>query len=124
MLTLTAANSPPIICGPRAAADLSVLCGSASEWAPQSTRYRATLKVVLRIGGEHVAATAHGWFVRGLSPDGWAGARWIGLSDANDTRAQYRSEVDLRSAGFQSSSDVAHAMLFVARPSANPRLGL
>lgn len=114
VLTLTAAGSPPIVCHPRDPADLSMLCGSAAEWIPHTARYEATLEVVLSVEGERVSATAKGAFIIGVSPAGWGGAEWVGLTDANDTSAQFRSVASLHEVGFQAGSDVAQATLFVA----------
>ena len=93
-LTLTTAGRAPIVCHPEGASDLSLFCGSATAWSPRSARYLATLDVELRAAdGATAHATAQGSFVRGLqrSADGWGGAEWIGLTDANDTAAQFRS---------------------------------
>lgn len=65
-----------------------------------------------------VRATAHGLFTRGLQRgadvENWGGASWIGLSNSNDTAAQYRSVVSLRSFGLNDSASIVHATLFVA----------
>ena len=114
VLTLTAAGRPPIVCHPRDPADLSMLCGSAAEWSPHTARYEAALEVVLSVEGERVSATAKGSFITGLSPAGWGGAEWVGLTDANDTSAQFRSVASLHEVGFRAGSDVAQATLFVA----------
>ena len=92
-LTLTTASQPPIVCRPTADSDLSLVCGDAKSWSSHPARYTVTLDVVLRSGGGTARASVQGWFIRGLqqSPAGWGGAEWIGLSNANDTAAQYRS---------------------------------
>ena len=116
VLTLTTAGSPPIECHPREPSDFSMLCGSPAEWSSHTARYTATLQVVLSVGGQRVNATAKGSFIRGLSPAAacWGAAEWIGLTDANDTAAQFRSVASLHKAGFQRGSDIAQATLFVA----------
>jgi hypothetical protein len=121
VLTLTTDGSPPIVCR-RTGSDLSLMCGSATEWSPHAARYTAKLDVVLSSFTASSAipmitnATSTGWFVRGLqrSHDGWGGAEWVGLADANDVAAQYRSVADIHTMGFQQADDVAQATLFVA----------
>ena len=70
------------------------MCGAAVAWSPHAARYTATLRVVLRAqpaGADAPVntlanATVHGSFTRGLQHghEGWDGAQWIGLADAND----------------------------------------
>lgn len=116
VLTLTTPGYPPIVCKPREASGLSVLCGSTTAWAPRSARYVATLDVEIRAGDTTSHVTKQGSFIRGLQRNahGWGGAEWIGLVDPNSTAAQFRSESDIRTFGFLKSADVAQAALFVA----------
>ena len=122
-LTLTTAGEPPIVCRPQAASDLSLMCGGV--WTRAGARFDVQLDVVLRATAHsalmqenpvELHATAHGSFTRGLarSPDGWGGASWIGLADANDRAALFRTSADIGSMGFREASDVAHATFFAA----------
>ena len=116
VLTLTSPGYPRIVCKPKTPSELSVLCGSATAWAPHSARYLATLEVTIRAGDATTQATKEGSFVRGLNhgEGGWGGAEWIGLVDPNSTAAQFRSVSNIREFGFEKSGDVALATLFVA----------
>jgi hypothetical protein len=111
-LTLTTAGSAPIVCHPNKGSDLSLMCGSSSLWKFGS-KYIATLDVELEMfvgtGMPPVAthATLQGWFVRGLGrSSSWGGAEWIGLSDANDTAAQFRSMASIHDLGFVEANDI------------------
>ena len=118
VLTLTAVDhpgSPPVVCHPNKRSDLSLLCGAGAAWLP-AARYAAKLEVTLRDGTSATAtAAAEGLFIQGLEgSNGWGGAEWIGLADANDTASQFRGAADIHAMGFRQSGDVARAVLFVA----------
>ena len=116
VLTLSAAGRPPIVCSPDLASKLSLLCaiGPGSLYA---AKYSATLEVVLRVGSVKASsvvfnATKHGYFIRGLRS--WDKAEWIGLPDAMDTAAQFRSEINVHNFGFKQRDDVAQAIFFAS----------
>lgn len=60
-------------------------------------------------------ATAHGHFLLSLSPNSdWGGAEWIGLKNASDTAAQFRTLTNIHRMGILKAADVDSATLFVA----------
>ena len=102
----------------RIGAEHSVLCGNTSDLR-HASRCEVTLTLTLSsitATGETVTTrcTAQGEFVLGLLHHEWGGATWIGLTDPDDTAAQFRTVANIRDSGFVQEADIASATLFVA----------
>ena len=116
VLTLSTAGRAPIVCSPKLASKLSLLC-DIGPGSLHAETYSASLEVVLRAGSGTSSnslfnVTKHGSFIRGLRS--WGKAEWIGLKDAMDTAAQFRSEINVHKFGFRQTDDVAQAIFFAS----------